>query len=152
VREQGLPASVKTTDDLADFIRNRRLSQAHPSSPTAASRYSYTIDSAATGLSRRASGRASLSSRHPRPSFQSTRTTPHPFVAGLRNKYATPPVAHVLPGATRQHKYEGFWLARGTMRKTEADMKARSKWWKKTKEERPSSTTGPYVETSGWYD
>ncbi|KIW68943.1 hypothetical protein PV04_04854 [Phialophora macrospora] len=152
VREQGLPASVKTTDDLANFIRNRRPSQTYPASPTAASRYSYIIDSAATGPYRSAPARASLSSQRPRPSFQSTRATSNPFVAGLRNKYATPAVAYVLPGATRQHKYEGFWLAHGTMRKTEADMKDRKKWWKKAKEERPSSSNAPYVETSGWYD
>ncbi|OCT52921.1 hypothetical protein CLCR_10782 [Cladophialophora carrionii] len=152
VREHGLPATVQTTDQLADFIKTRYQGQTNSWSPSVALHYSFTPDSPAIGLYRRASGRASLSSQHPRPSFQSTRTSSNPIVAGLRNKYATPPVAYVLPGAARRHKYEGFWLARGTMRKTEADMKDRNKWWKKAKEERPASSNSPYVETSGWYD
>ncbi|EXJ60278.1 hypothetical protein A1O7_04430 [Cladophialophora yegresii CBS 114405] len=145
-REQGLPATIQTTDQLADFIKTRYQEQTYSWSPSLASQYSYVPDSPATGLYRRASRRGS------RPSFQSTRTTSNPIVAGLRNKYATPPVDCVLPGATRRHKYEGFWLARGTMRKTEADMKDRNKRWKKAREERPASSNGPYVETSGWYD
>jgi len=153
--EQGLPPSVQTTDELAEYIKARthERSYAYSRPQTSASQYLYRPDSHATSLHRSDSGHGSFAYEPPRSrAYTNSRANALPSVAGLRNKYATKPIARVLPGTTRKHKYEGFWLARGTMRKTEADLDNRKKW-KKAKDARPpTASSGTYVETSGWYD
>lgn len=148
VQEASLPPTARTMDQLADSIRNRNQQQNRVSSTSTSSRYSTDSN---VGLHCSDPGYA-LSygpAPLPVPRPQPSRTTYNPIVA--RHRRAAAPVDVILPGTTRSHKYEGFWLIRGTMRKTEADMSARDKWWKKTKEERPSSADGPYEEKSGWF-
>jgi hypothetical protein len=185
IREQNLPPWVQTTDQLAEFIKaqqqekeersstySRQQSSRRPPTatsqhtrpPTAVSQHSqHSYVSGHTTLGRSDSGYSARSAHNA--SFRyNTRAQHVPAVPGIRSKYAVQPIARILPGTTRKHKYEGFWLARGTVRKTGSDKLARKQSIKSThaRQESKASTSYPpsayrgpreaYRETSGWYD
>ena len=128
-----------------------RMAAIRASTRTAGSTYSYTIDS--TGVYRRESGYASNSPFPPRVSSLHQRAYKPAPVSGASKRYETPATERVLPGTTRKHAFEGHWLARLTLKKPKIALKTPSRWSsKKPKQERPPPSTGPYVETSGWYD
>jgi hypothetical protein len=149
VQDHGLPATVQTTDQLAEFLRHRNPAHLQVPSPTEASQYSDSEDLLYAGHSHSSFEHPSLH----RQQFRYTTYTMPTSVAGYRGRSASPVISRVLPGTTRKHQYEGFWLSRRALRKSKADLKACTRWWKRAKEERPSSSNdGTYVETSGWYD
>ncbi|OAP65385.1 hypothetical protein AYL99_01357 [Fonsecaea erecta] len=143
VREQGLPPHVRTTEQLADFIKSRQgaLSNAPPSS---------SILRVPQTPSCHYSSSATRTFYHPPSSTGSYERIR--FVAGIRHRYGgAPPVSRILPGATRAHKYEGFWLRRGTTRKADAERQQKRGGSKKSSSSSFSNKDN-HVETSGWYD
>lgn len=162
VRENDLPSDVRTAAQLAHFIKYRRPRKGEPEpanlSPTACSRYSYTITCppSPAGPRRSSSTRVSApreASRRPTRTYVIKAGANPAIVSGLRTKYAGAPVGRILPGSTRKHEHQGFWLRRRTMRKVDADQKDRKKGRAKSEQKRPTTADGPapYVETSGWY-
>jgi len=162
IHDQGLPAHVRTTDQLADFIRWR--SQVNTSSPVSPSIYSTRSSAFVSRSDSRDHGRASSVRQsasnnlprphaHPHPRDMGAMRAADPMIAGLGRRFAAKPVTCVLPGAVRRNQYEGFWLRRGTMRDLPAEAEAtnRRRWWKKPKEAEVK-TDGRFVDSSGWYD
>ncbi|OAG34736.1 hypothetical protein AYO21_11084 [Fonsecaea monophora] len=141
VRDQSLPPHVRTTAQLAEFIRTREDSSSgledRGVAPPPASFFSTSSSSCYSSHS--SSSSSSSNSNPPSPS-QSTGPMYHhapvsrsherirvtaaaaAAAAGILMRHhhvARPTVrVRVLPGATRTHRYQGFWLRRGTMRKT----------------------------------
>jgi len=163
VREHGLPLSVQTTEGLTNFIKHR--SQERTSRPAPMSPSTYGANSPMTPVRcSEDSWTPSYTSSPPRRSF-STRVS-NPATAGLRRRYGNAaPVGRLLPGSTRKHKHQGFWLRRRTVRDAEPALPVTSqmsverkkstnkKWWRKTRDERPASENRPQArETSEWYD
>ncbi|EXJ73632.1 uncharacterized protein A1O5_03394 [Cladophialophora psammophila CBS 110553] len=174
VQQQDLPPHVRTTEQLAEFIRNRSHSDEYrdeaggnpfsssPPSPFPCSRVwsssHYSTDSTPAGA-----GAASPFYRHASDAYErlrpatassgtsttTTKAAAHPVVvAGVRHRYvAQPAVVRVLPGSTRAHAYQGFWLGRGTMRKTEAETKGSTKSWRAKKEGKDK-----HAASSSWFD
>ena len=154
LREQGIPATVQTTDQLAEFIRVRKSNDSYTRPPVSPSHYA--PDSPVTKLPQRDSG-STLFSSPPRRPYNSRvdakpyRTAANP-AAGFRARYM-PSVRVLLPGTTRKHQRQGSWLRRITLRNTEPDSRAQKIRWRKAKDERPPSRNdAPIKETSGWYD
>ncbi|KIW89361.1 uncharacterized protein Z519_10215 [Cladophialophora bantiana CBS 173.52] len=178
VQQQGLPPHVRTTEQLAEFIRNRSHSDAYrdeaggnpfssaPLSPLPCSRVwsssHYSTDSSPAGAGaaspfyRQASDAyerlrpaTATASVYSGTATATTKGAAHPVVvAGIRHRYvARPAVVRVLPGSTRAHEYQGFWLARGTMRKTEAETKGSTKSWRRKKEGKDK-----HAQSSSWFD
>ncbi len=182
IEEQQIPPHIRTTDQLADFIRSRRqddndrssISSSHYStggstfiSSADSARYTtfsvqanpYELPRPGSQRSRMAPDsyvppRPSVSYMLPRPGPHITRVTSNPMIAGLSRRYVSSPVVRVLPGTTRKHPYQGYWVSRGTMRKVpEApDVNNCGKRKRKGKKTKSAAEKGQYVETSGWYD
>ncbi|OAL22171.1 hypothetical protein AYO20_11212 [Fonsecaea nubica] len=138
VRDQSLPPHVRTTAQLAEFIRTRKdsssgLEEGGAAPPPA----SFFSTSSSSCYSSHSSSSSSSSNSNPPSPSQSTGPMYHhapasrscerirvtaAAAAGILMRYhhvARPIVrVRVLPGATRTHRYQGFWLRRGTMRKS----------------------------------
>ncbi|KAJ4510723.1 hypothetical protein HRR81_004005 [Exophiala dermatitidis] len=152
VQEQGLPSCVKTTDQLAAYLRLHGHAEW---SPVSSSHYStdFTVPSRSHSL------------HHTKQSLRGppTNITPsyayyggvssNALIAGLSRRFVAPTIVHTLPGTTRKHEKEGYWLARGTLRRVPAERSSRTGKgrWKKSKEAAIDSGK-KFVETSGWYD
>ena len=141
IQQKGLPPSIKTTDQLAEYLRRRNQGQKRAPSPGSSSQHSQS-----TGPpSERLGVPQPLRTRNYAVRGPSGSTT----ASGHRGRYEASVVARVLPGTTRKHPYEGFWLSRGTVKKPERNLK----WRRKVAAvERPATAAGAYVETSGWYN
>ncbi len=146
IHDQGWAAHVRTTEQIADFIRWRnQVDTTTPTSPSIYSTHSsFEFPSDAHYQHRTSNVRQIASNNLPR---QHARAPPHPhhmgathtdpMSAGIGRRYrGVKPVTAVLPGATRQNQYEGFRLSRGTMRNVPAEAEAgnRKRWWSKAKE------------------
>ncbi|KIW75260.1 hypothetical protein Z517_12034 [Fonsecaea pedrosoi CBS 271.37] len=137
VRDQGLPPHVRTTAQLAEFIRMREDSSNGLEDGGAAPPASFFSTSSSSCYSSHSSS-SSSNSNPPSPS-QSTGPMYHHGPASrsherirvtaaaaaaagilIRHHHVARPIVRVrvLPGATRTYRYQGFWLRRGTMRKT----------------------------------
>jgi hypothetical protein len=119
VHSQGFPASVTTTDQLAAYMRSRRYDQARPSVEYSPSQYSSHYSQQWPSYSPVATPRPAAPTIHraamsldlPRP--HAVRAVSNPIMSGMQRRYIQQPVVRVLPGATRENQYEGFWLRRG---------------------------------------
>ncbi|KAH0845781.1 hypothetical protein FOPE_12166 [Fonsecaea pedrosoi] len=138
VRDQSLPPHVRTTAQLAEFIRTREDSSSGLEDGGAAPPPASFFSTSSSSCYSSHSSSSSSNSNPPSPS-QSTGPMYHhapvsrsherirvtaaaAAAAGILMRHhhvARPTVrVRVLPGATRTHRYQGFWLRRGTMRKT----------------------------------
>ncbi|KIV82130.1 hypothetical protein PV11_04259 [Exophiala sideris] len=147
VRADGLPMHFKTTDQLAEFIRNRS------SSSVSSSHYSTesTCYSPARPEAHRVFSVQSNPYTLPRPDSHTVRAVSNPMIAGISRRYVSAPVVRVLPGATKKNEHQGYWMRKGTMRRLPVEGGKDSKvWWKKAKGD--AEEERKYVETSGWYD
>ncbi|KIY03115.1 uncharacterized protein Z520_01582 [Fonsecaea multimorphosa CBS 102226] len=133
VQERGLPPYVQTTEQLAAFIKSQSRGQqqqhrddqlsgspnAPPSSFSPVGRSASVYSSSARGTFYHHSSGSYERLLRPAP----VAAVADPFmVAAMRHRYgARPAVARILPGATRTHEYQGFWLRRGTTHRTESD-------------------------------
>ncbi|KAI1625552.1 hypothetical protein EDD37DRAFT_308367 [Exophiala viscosa] len=147
VQAEGLPMHFKTTDQLADFIRNRNSSSA------SSSHYSTESNcySPAQPQAQRVFSVQTNPYTLPRPDSHTVRAGSDPMMAGIGRRYLSAPVRRVLPGATKRNEHQGYWMRRGTMRRLPVEGgKDHKVWWKKAKVEAEEERR--YVETSGWYD
>lgn len=147
LQAEGLPMHFKTTDQLAEFIRNR------DSSSGSSSHYSTnsSVYSQAQPYAPRTFSVQSNPYHLPRPASHSVRAMTNPMVTGISRRYVVQPVVHMLPGATKKHEFEGYWLRRGTLRQVSGEGgKNRKDRRQKAKGEAEQDRS--YVETSGWYD
>ncbi|KIX00987.1 uncharacterized protein Z518_10053 [Rhinocladiella mackenziei CBS 650.93] len=153
VRDQGLPPHVKTTEQFATFIKSRN--SRGDRSPVSSSHYS--MDSPVSAIPpyrsiHRPNIVQSGSFEFSRPSRHNARTEQNSTMFGARRKYDARPVFCILPGTTRKHKYEGFWLGRATMRKIPTEAVKDRKRWVGKQREGGNNENKDVVETSGWYD
>lgn len=149
IEDQGFPHQVKTTAQLADFIRSR--SQDEPFPDSSSSRYSTDSQLPVIFPPRESSLPSKSFDLQSQISHHTAKMPFNPTVVGMRNRYGNVrPVVRILPGTQRKHQYEGYWLRRNTMRKepVEVEEKSRIHWWSK----KETVTQDSYVETSGWYD
>ncbi|KIW43437.1 hypothetical protein, variant [Exophiala oligosperma] len=166
IQEQHLPSNIKTTEQLVEFIRardqdNNRVSSASShystestfvSSVTPNDSRSYSIQGNPYEMLRPApqnSRVAPSSFASPRPGPQASRVVSNPLLTGFSRRYVSAPVLRVLPGTTRKHEYQGYWLAKGTMRRLEI---LKTKTGKHKERKTKSVGQDHYAETSGWYD
>lgn len=179
VRDNALPAHVKTAKDLYAYQKMRNSQQLGQSafrhSGQAGSLYSESsyserdsFNSYSSGAGRSSvqarsfdisrplnvRGPAAMSFEIPRPQVYAAPV--NPMVRGLSGLYSVRAISHILPRATRKTPYEGHWLHRGTLREIPGENGGKSGWWKKNKKKSTKEAAYPArdassVETSGWY-
>ncbi|KAK5205836.1 hypothetical protein LTR99_008735 [Exophiala xenobiotica] len=190
IEEQHLPPHIRTTDQLADFVRSRGRGQDQDQDDSANDRSSISSSHYSTGSSTFISS-ADSTARYttfsvppnpydelprpgtsqssyyapPRPSAfplhngRVITSNPNPMIAGLGRRYVSTPVVRVLPGTTRKHPFQGYWVNRGTIRKVQETQTPESvnnsgkhKGRGKGKKTKSATEKYQYVETSGWYE
>ncbi|KIW11547.1 hypothetical protein PV08_10848 [Exophiala spinifera] len=165
LQEHHLPSNIKTTDQLVEFIRSRDRDNNHTSSSSRCSSESTFVSNIAPsdawtynapGNSDDVLRPASQDSRippspfiSPRPGRLTSRVVSNLLTTGFSRRYVSAPDLRVLPGATRKHNYQGYWLKKGTMRTLESP---KTKAGKLKESKTKSVGRERYVETSGWYD